>query len=1088
MKTTFFLCYLLVFRNKINQFPESVLWSFMIVGEWSMFTIFESKKLNSFMASNTFHVNPFPGIRSYEIGEDELFFGREKQISELIERLYVTRFLAIVGSSGCGKSSLIRAGLIPVLIKKKNMRFQADWKLTLLKPGDDPVRNLALAFGGGIQQSEKLLNSLRSDPGGLINFLKEHNDSCYHLIVIDQFEELFRFMSKRNSPAASDDVSLFIQLILNAVRQTEIPVYLVLSMRTDFLDGCTEFRELSEIINQGCYLVPRMTATELRMAVTGPIGYKGASISEDLVDRILYDFGNDPDQLPIMQHALMRTWNFWTLNRIGDQPIGIDHYESVGMMQEALSIHLEEVYNELRDQKSKVVAEKIFKALTDAGNDKRGTRRLAKLSELCTLAEAREDDVIRVIDSFREPGRAFLMPPNHVRLNPDSVIDISHESIMRVWKRLRGWVDEENQSAQLYLRLSQSAELYQTGKTGLWVNPELQLALQWKELNKPNATWALRYNPAFERAMTFLEYSRKESELAIAKKENQQKRNLKQAKSFAVILGAASIISILFLIISLNLRFKAEASRKEALEKQKLALAESKRTEEQRSEAILQKRISDQQQQIAEQEKLLTEQQRQYAVKQQSIAEDQTKVAVKERQKADTSRMLAVQARDEANVQKLEAVSQKTIAEKLKVKAEESEKNTQRLRLLAVARSMAIQAAQISGTLKQDDLPALLALQAYQLNKENGGMNNEPDIFSALSLVSDDPVVVRSHQDAVRAISLFPDSKTLVSAGDDGKILIWKTGDMKAPPVSASLPKGVKVNFRSVAVMPDSKFILAGSFQGRLYIWQADKLADLPKIIAAHSSVLSTIVICPNGPWFATGGADGQLFLWNRDQQEFRKTRIDSVPAKINAIAFNPKGQTLAYACSSGELRSCKIHVNGQSGSGPPGFHASDITIIFRSAEPLISLVFSPDGSSLAAGDSKGTIRIWNTSGMNETPELLIGRHSTGITCLAYSPDGKVLASGGYDGMVKFGSNDESNGKFVTAGRHELWVYGLLYTEDGNKLVSCSADKTIRFFSCSCDQMAMILRKKLRRNLTADEWNKYAGSDIPFQKTIQDLP
>ncbi|MCX6280526.1 MAG: hypothetical protein NTU51_01015 [Bacteroidetes bacterium] len=1040
------------------------------------------------MTSTTFHLNPFPGIRSYEIEEDELFFGREKQIAELIERLSVTRFLAIVGSSGCGKSSLIRAGLIPALIKKKTMAFSADWKVTILKPGDDPVRNLALAFGGGLQQSERLLNSLRSDPDGLINCLKEQNSFYNHLLVIDQFEELFRFINKQNNPNAPLDVSLFIQLILRAVRQSDIPVYVVLSMRTDFLDGCTEFRELSEIINRGYYLVPRMNAAERRMAITGPIQFKGASISEELVDRILCDIGNDPDQLPIMQHALMRTWNFWTVNRIGDQPIGMDHYKSVGMMQEALSIHLEEVFNELRDQKSKMVAEKIFKALTDTGNDNRGTRRPAPLSELCTLAEAREDDVIRVIDSFREPGRAFLMPPNHVRLNSESIIDISHESIMRVWKRLRKWVDEENQSAQLYLRLSQSAGLYQTGKTGLWVNPELQLALQWKEQNKPNATWALRYNPAFERAMTFLEYSRKESELAIAKKENQQKRNLKQAKSFAVILGAASIISILFLIISLNLRFKAEASSKEALEKQKLALAESKRTEVQRSEAILQKRISDQQQQIAEQEKLLTEQQRLYAVKQQVIAQDQTKVAVKERQKADTSRMLAVQARDEADNQKQEAVSQKTIAEKERIKAEESEKNTKRLRLLSVARSMAIQAAQIDATLKQDDLPALLALQAFKMNKENGGIENEPDIYSALSQISDDPLIVRAHGDAVRAISLFPDQKTLVSAGDDGKILLWNTNDMKAPPTPAGLPKGIKNSFRSVAVTSDGNFILAGTFQGKLYIWQADKLSLMPRIITAHSSVLNTITICPAAQSFVTGGADGQLFLWTCTRDVFNKTRLDSVPAKINAIVFNPKGETLVYACSNGELRSCPVHVNGQSGMSGLGGKPPVATIIFKSADPFISLAFSPDGKNLAAGDSKGTIRIWKTSGMSESPELLIGRHSTGITCLAYSPDGKVLASCGYDGMVKFGSTDASNGKFVTAGRNELWAYGLVYTAHGGKLVSCSADKTIRLFSCNCEQMASALIRKPRRNLTADEWNKYAGSDIPYQKTVPELP
>ncbi|MDO8896209.1 MAG: hypothetical protein Q7V19_01065, partial [Bacteroidales bacterium] len=148
------------------------------------------------------------------------------------------------------------------------------------------------------------------------------------------------------------------------------------------------------------------------------------------------------------------------------------------------------------------------------------------------------------------------MPSAHITLTKDSTIDISHESIMRVWLRLKKWVEEEGESAQLYMRLSKSAELYQEGKTGLWVNPELQLALQWKVQTRPNITWASRYDPAFDRAMTFLDYSKKQQELELSKKEKQQSRNLKRARNSAIILGVASLISILFLIVSLNLRFK----------------------------------------------------------------------------------------------------------------------------------------------------------------------------------------------------------------------------------------------------------------------------------------------------------------------------------------------------------------------------------------------------------------------------------------------------------------------------------------------------------------------------------------------------
>ncbi len=166
---------------------------------------------------------------------------------------------------------------------------------------------------------------------------------------------------------------------------------------------------------------------------------KGAQIAEDLVEQLLADVGDDPDQLPIMQHAMMRTWEYWILNRIGEQPIGLDHYTAIGTMKEALSVHLEEIFADLRDDKSKYTAEKLFKALTDITQENRGTRRPTKLKEIMTLAESREEELIRVIDNFRKPGCAFLMPSASVGLDLDTIIDISHESIMRVWTRLRNW-------------------------------------------------------------------------------------------------------------------------------------------------------------------------------------------------------------------------------------------------------------------------------------------------------------------------------------------------------------------------------------------------------------------------------------------------------------------------------------------------------------------------------------------------------------------------------------------------------------------------------------------------------------------------
>jgi energy-coupling factor transporter ATP-binding protein EcfA2 len=1025
------------------------------------------------MIASSLHTNPFPGIRSYEVEEDDLFFGRESQVRELIGKLAQTRFLAIVGSSGCGKSSLVKAGLVPSLLRKKDPQLLSDWRLIVFRPTDDPIGNLARCTAGRDLTADRSAALLRSGPDGLIRVLEEQqgNPGESVLINIDQFEELFRFKKSGSTEHSVAEAAAFVDLILHSIHQREKPIYVVISMRTDFLDDCTEFRGLSEIINQGYYLVPRMNAEERRLAITGPILAKGSRITDELVERLLREVGDDPDQLPILQHALMRTWDHWMMNRIGDQSIGSEHYEAIGTMKEALSVHLEEIYVELNDENSRFITEKLFKALTEVSKEKRGTRRPTPLGEICTLAGAKEESVVNVINAFRDTGRAFLMPSRRLELDRDSIIDISHESIMRVWTRLKKWVEEESTSAQLYLRLSKSAELYQEGKSGLWVNPELQLALQWRDQNKPNATWAMRYDPAFDRAIGFLDYSRKQSELEIAKKENQQKRNLKRARQSAIILGTAAIISILFLIISLNLRFKAEASRKEAIEKEKLAVTERKKTDEQRKEAILQKKISEQQQQIAEQQKIITEQQRQYAVKQQVIAQEQRAEAVEQKQKADEATVEAVKAKDEADDQRKEAVSQKVIADRERIKAEESEKNTQRLRLLSIARSMAIQANQIFTTVK-DDLPALLAVQAYLFNVENGGVPNNPDIYAALSTIVNDQLILRGHEDAVRGIALAPGGKFLVSCGDDGKLYRWNPSDQAAAPVLYKLPKGLNEKFRSVLITHDGNSVIAGTVSGRIYLLNADPSVASVRVLNGHTSIVNALALHPSLNQFASAGSDGRLILWSFTTDRYTPLLLDSSAAKIHAVTFARGGATLAFGGSDGKLYTLD----------PRQGHTSS-SILFSSPDPLLSLASSNDGTMLAAGFSNGSIRIWDLSANGPPPIELIGRHFSGVTGLAFSPDGNNLASCGYDRSVKIGTRKSSEGKPVSIEKHDLWVYGVLFTPEGGRLISCSADKSIRLFSTSCQVLSERLAKTLKRNLTQEEWNKYVGADIPYRNT-----
>ena len=168
-------------------------------------------------------------------------------------------------------------------------------------------------------------------------------------------------------------------------------------------------------------------------------------------------------------------------------------------MEKALSDHANEAYDEL-NEREKEICESIFKSLTERGSDNKGVRRPSRLDELANIAQASEEEVMSVIDTFRKSGRSFLTT-SAGEISSESIIDISHESLMRIWIRLITWVEEEANAVQLYVRLSNAAELHQEGKAGLWRPPDLHLATNWREKQKPSVTWAKRYASGFERTM-----------------------------------------------------------------------------------------------------------------------------------------------------------------------------------------------------------------------------------------------------------------------------------------------------------------------------------------------------------------------------------------------------------------------------------------------------------------------------------------------------------------------------------------------------------------------------------------------------------
>ncbi|MFN8807194.1 MAG: High-affnity carbon uptake protein Hat/HatR, partial [Bacteroidota bacterium] len=399
--------------------------------------------------------NPFPGLRPFSMDECHLFFGRESHIEEILLKLSQKRSVAVLGYSGSGKSSLMYSGVIPMLYGGFMTDTGPNWKVLVTRPGGSPLRSLVesvvnlLVEEGRLEpedvpiQRAIILSVLRNSSDGLmeiVRYVQTHLRENVFLLI-DQFEELFRYRATESFDDDNEALE-YVNLVLNLAHQRTVPAYVAINMRADFIGNCASFPGLTELINDSTYLVPQLSREQKRKVIEGPVAVGGGRISSRLVKRLLSDIGDNQDQLPLLQHVLMRTWDYWVANREGNEPMDLRHYNAVGQLSQALSLHANEAFDELTTDE-RAIAEILFKAITEKSQDNLGIRRQAKISLVARLAETSDERVIAVVERFRQKGRSFLMPAHNVPIHSDSNIELAHESLMRIWTRLTTWVDEE---------------------------------------------------------------------------------------------------------------------------------------------------------------------------------------------------------------------------------------------------------------------------------------------------------------------------------------------------------------------------------------------------------------------------------------------------------------------------------------------------------------------------------------------------------------------------------------------------------------------------------------------------------------------
>ncbi len=260
--------------------------------------------------------NPFPGLRPFRSDEDHLFFGREEQTAELLSLLRRSRFLAVVGAPAAASRRWCGPALLPELHGGMMTGAGSAWEVAVLRPGGQPLDNLARSLceaglydGDDPDSLPNLLATLRHSGLGLIEAARQSDlePDTRLLVVVDQFEEIFRY--RRGGTEERQEAADFVNLLLQATDQVEVPIYVAITMRSDYLGDCAQFRGLAEAVNEGEYLIPQLSRDQLERAIEGPVKVGGGAIAFRLVQHLLNDVGDDQDQLPVLQHALMRTWD-----------------------------------------------------------------------------------------------------------------------------------------------------------------------------------------------------------------------------------------------------------------------------------------------------------------------------------------------------------------------------------------------------------------------------------------------------------------------------------------------------------------------------------------------------------------------------------------------------------------------------------------------------------------------------------------------------------------------------------------------------------------------------------------------------------
>jgi len=968
---------------------------------------------------------PFKGLQYFDEVDAELFFGREVLTAKLVKRLSESQFLSvIIGASGSGKSSVVRAGVIPSL--KKGVALidgtvppadSTNWRVHILTPTAHPLEALATELtreSESVTSIATLMDDLMQDPRSLGLFLGRQNPKRHTLLVLDQFEELFTL--------CRDDFEreAFIDNLLTAISGAG-QTTLILTLRADFYAHLAQYPELRDAVaHQQEYIGP-MTTEELRRAIEEPAKRAYWTFEPGLVDLILRDVGDEPGALPLLSHALLETWK-----RRAGHTLTLKGYADAGGVRGAIAHTAESVYQNL-SMAEQAITRNIFLRLTELGEGTEDTRRRTSFNELMSYA----DDMSEVRAVLNLLAEARL-----ITLGEDTV-EVAHEALIREWPTLREWLTQDRNGLLLHRQLTDAAhewELLEHDSGSVYRGARLAQAREWAILH-PNIL------NAGER--DFLEASNEHEQGEQTEREAQRQRELEAAKELAETQSQSAsrlrtrnrvitTVGTIAIILAMLAGMLGLQSNRNAITAQNNAISAQSNA----ATAQVAKDNALNAQATAEAERLRAESEKQLAVSRELA------IAAVDNLDVDPERsiLLALKAIEESDTPEAEdalhrAVQtsrvQFTLSHADQVWAVDYSPDGSRLAT-----------ASYDGTAKVWDTTTSLELLILKTGSiDDIAFSPNGTQLATVSLVDSNAkiwdastgrllITFSGHTGGVSHVAFDPDGTRIATASADGTAKVWDVSNGK----ELFTLVGHADIVSSVSFSPDGTRLITSSWDATVKVWDATTGRELNTISGIFDEAVSVAYFSPDGTRIFVAVSDLiRVFDAATGQELFTMTGHNNT---IYDIAFSSDGMRLATA---------SIDATAKVWDAATG---EVLLTLSGHVSSLYDVTFSPDGLHVATTSSDGTAKIWNISPEGNREWLTLARHNDWVFRVVVSPDGTRLATASFDGTAKIFDAETGAELFVLSG-HTDWVYGIGFSPDGTRLATSSSDQTVKLWDAT---------------------------------------